>query len=313
MHKRSASAAFPPCDQRRLALKRLSRVVCAVAIDDRERHVFAHALALARRNDAKLLVVHAVSPEVAFNRGATERVDFLRKLRLMAEGAGVDVRVTVQQGPVAEIILLHARARQADLIVLGTGRKENRRGLAGWIAERVLRDAPCPTLVVPQTSEAPALVESILCAVDLSPASHAAVREAVRVSEHGKHRVTLLHVVDRAGSTDHGHEAKLAPHEFAREVSAEALTRLESLIPQLGQAVAVTRVAVGRPATEILRASRNLKAPLIVIGAARRTRIGSRLFGKTGQLLRDARCPILAVPIPTVARQATDHFWERAA
>jgi nucleotide-binding universal stress UspA family protein len=309
LHYQSASAALTPCDQRELDLKRLSRVMCAVAIDDRERHVFAHALALARRNDAKLLVVHAVSPEVAFNRGATERVDFLRKLRSMAEGAGVDVRVTVQQGPVAEIILLHARARQADVIVLGTGRKEIRRGLAGWIAERVLRDAPCPTLIVPQASEAPALVESILCAVDFSPASHAAVHEAVRLSEHGKQPVTLLHVVDGASARS----ARLATDEFGRGLGTDALTRLQSLIPQLGQGVAVTRVAVGRPATEILRAARNMKGPLIVIGAARRTRIGSKLFGKTGQLLRDARCPILAVPIPTIARQATDNLWEEAA
>jgi nucleotide-binding universal stress UspA family protein len=294
-------------------LKRLSRVMCAVAIDDSDRHVFAHALALARRNDAKLLVVHAASPEVAFNRGATERVDFLRKLRSMAAGAGVDVRVTVQQGPAAEIILLHARARHADLLVLGTGRKEGRRGLSGWIAERVLRDAPCPTLVVPQGSDAPALVESILCAVDFSPASRAAVREAVRLSENGKLPVTLLHVVDGAGSVDYVHSGILATHEFHRGLGADALPRLQSLIPRLDHGAAVARVAVGRPAAEILRAARNMKAPLIVIGAARRTRIGSRLFGKTGQLLRDAHCPILAVPIPSAARQATHNVRKEAA
>ena len=294
-------------------MKRLSRVMCAVAIDGRDRHVFAHALALARRNDAKLVVVHAASPEVAFNRGATERVDFLRKLRAMAEGAGVDVRVTVQQGPVAEIILLHARARHADVIVLGTGRTDSRRGLSGWMAERVLREAPCPTLVVPQTSEPSTPVESILCAVDFSPASHAAVREALRLSDFGKQPVTLLHVVDGAGSADHVHSARLATHEFHRGLGADALARLQSLIPQLDHGTAVTRLAVGRPAMEILRAARSMNAPLIVIGAARRTPIGRRLFGKTGQLLRDARCPILAVPHPTVARQATDNFWEEAA
>ena len=287
--------------------------MCAVAIDDREKHVFAHALALARRNGAKLLVVHAASPEVAFNRGATDRVDFLRNLRSIAEGAGVDVRVTVQQGPVAEIILLHARARQADVIVLGTGRSDRRRGLSGWIAERVLRDAPCPTLVIPQTPHAPALVESILCAVDFSPASQAAVREAVRLSEDGRLPVTLLHVVDGPGSTNHVHEASLATHEFDRGVSADALTELESLIPQLDHGTSATRVAVGRPPAEILRAARNMKTPLIVIGAARRTRAGSRLFGKTGQLIRDARVPILAVPIPTAAREATDTFRGKAA
>ena len=160
-------------------MTRLSRVICAVAIDDRDRHVFAHALVLARRNDANLLVLHAASPEVAFNEGATERVEFLQTLRALAEAAGVDVRVTVQRGPVAGIILLHARARNADLIVLGTRQKESRRGLSRWIAEQVLRDAPCPTLVVPQGADAPTRWDSVLCAVDFSPASHAAIREAV--------------------------------------------------------------------------------------------------------------------------------------
>ena len=286
--------------------------MCAVAIDDRDRHVFAHALALARRNDAKLLVVHAASPDVAFNRGGTERVDFLRELRSMAERASVEVQVTVQQGPVAEIILLHARARHADLLVLGTGRTEIRRGLSRWIAERVLREAPCPTLVVPAGSEASAPFASILCAVDFSPASQSAVREAARLSEACKLPMTLLHVVDAAGSADYVHSASLSTHEFHRGLGADALTTLRSLVPQRDRQ-ATTRVAVGRPAPEILRAARNMKAPLIVIGAARRTRIGSTLFGKTGQLLRDVRGPMLAVPLSTVGRQATDSFWEEAA
>ena len=313
LHYPSMSAALTPSRSTEVDLERLSRVMCAVAIDDRDRHVFAHALALARRSDAQLLVVHAASPEIAFNRGATERVDFLRKLRSMAERAGVDVRVTVQQGLVAEIILLHARARNADLIVLGTGRKESRRGLSRWIAEQVLRDAPCPTLVVPQASDAPALVENILCAVDFSPASQAVVREAVRLSKYGKQPVTLLHVVDGAGSSHHVHSARLSTNEFNHGLGAEALAKLQALIPQPDQGAVVARVAVGRPVTEMLRAARNTKAQLIVIGAARRSRIGSRLFGKTGQLLRDARCPVLAVPVAAVANQVTGGVLKQAA
>jgi nucleotide-binding universal stress UspA family protein len=286
-------------------LKRLSRVICAVAIDDCDRHVFAHALALARHNDAKLLVLHAASPEVAFNRGAAERVDFLGKLRALAERAGVDVLVTVQRGPVAEIILLHARARNVDLIVLGTGRNEKRRGLSAWIAEQVLRNAPCPTLVVPQASEAPTLAESVLCAVDFSPASHAAVQAAVRLSESSNQRLTLLHVVDGRGSNDHVHAGGLATHEVHRGLAADDMAKLQSMIPQWHVGTAETRMTVGRPAAEILGAARSTKAQLIVIGAARRTRIGSKLFGKTGQLLRDAQCPILAVPVPDAARSGT--------
>jgi nucleotide-binding universal stress UspA family protein len=270
-------------------------VICAVAIDDRDRHVFAHALELARRNDANLLVLHAASPEIAFNQGATERIDFLRQLRALAEAAGVDVRVTVQRGPVAEIILLHARARNADLIVVGTGQKESRRGLSRWIAEQVLRDAPCPTLVVPEGSEAPALFERVLCAVDFSPASHAAIREAVQLSEYSKQPITVLHVAD------------------GRASNADALAKLQSLIPQPDAGSAVARVANGRPATEILRAAGNTNAQIIVVGAGRRTRVGSRLFGKTGQLLRDTRFPILAVPARDAAKADTDDLNKVAA
>jgi nucleotide-binding universal stress UspA family protein len=91
-----------------------------VAIDERDRRVFEHPLSLAQRHGAKLLLLHAASPQVSFNRGATERVDFLRRLRALAEAAGVEIRVTVQTGPADEIILLHARAREADLIRFGT-------------------------------------------------------------------------------------------------------------------------------------------------------------------------------------------------
>jgi nucleotide-binding universal stress UspA family protein len=309
-----SSARHSRRDHWRFELKRLSRVLVAVAIDDRERHVFAHALALARRHDATLLLLHATSPDVSFNRGATERVEFLRQLRSLAEAADVEIRVAVQTGPVHEIILLHARAREVDLIVMGTTPNERRRGLSGWIAERVLRDAPCPTLVVPQTAAVPGSPgQAVLCAVDLSPASQAAVREAVRLSAGGNRPVTLLHVVNASRSSLHVHSAGLATHEFHHGLGAYALSKLQSLIPQEHKGAIIARVAVGRPVTQILRAARSMQAQVIVIGAARRTRIGSKLFGTTGQLLRDAKCPILAVPASHPAKQDAEHLHREAA
>jgi nucleotide-binding universal stress UspA family protein len=178
---------------------------------------------------------------------------------------------------------------------MGTGRKGSRRGLTGWIAEQVLRDAPCPTLVIPEASEAPALFERVLCAADFSPASHAAIREAVQLSEYSKQPITLLHVAD------------------GRASNPDALAKLQSMIPQSDAGSAVARVANGRPASEILRAARNTNAQLIVIGAGRRTRVGRRLFGNTGQLLRDTRFPILAVPVRDAANADTDGLNKVAA
>jgi nucleotide-binding universal stress UspA family protein len=277
-------------------LKPLSRVLCAVDIDERSKQVFEQALALARSHDAKLLILHAVSPVIAYNSGATERVDLLRRLRLRAEAAGVDVRVEVQQGPADEIILLHAKARNVDLIVIGTSRTEARRGVSGWIAERVLRDAPCPTLVVLDSPTAStSFPEAVLCAVDFSPASLLAVQEAVRMSDHGKRRVTLLHVVGGSGA------------------GSKELDKLRYLIPPPDRAVVLAQVAVGRPVPEILRAMRAINADLLVIGVTPRTRVGSRLFGETGQILRDARCAVLAVPVSTAVRAETDGVGKIAA
>ncbi len=274
-------------------MKPLSRVLCAVDIDERSTQVFEHASALARRHDATLLILHAVSPAMAYNRGATERVDLLRRLRSRAEAAGVDVRVTVQQGSADEIILLHATARNVDLIVIGTSRRDSRRGLSGWIAERVIREAPCPTFVVPEHAADTTLFEqSVLCAVDFSSASPAVVEEALRLSDHGTRLVTLLHVA--TGRAD------------------AALDKLRSLVPTARQDAVTAQVVAGRPVAEIVRAAEAMHAQLIVIGAGRRSALGSRLFGKTAQLLRDAPCPVRAVPAVPAAN-ATGHAHRLAA
>ena len=275
-------------------MKPLSRVLCAVNIDERSTQVLEHALAFARRYDAKLLILHAVSPLISYNHGATERVALLRRLELRATAARVDARVEVQSGPADEVILLHAKARQVDLIVIGTSQRESRRGLSGWIAERVLRDAPCPTLVVPESATDPtAMTESVLCAVDFSSASKRVVEAALRLSDDGGGRVTLLYVAN--GRDD------------------AALGTLQSLIPPPKHGAVLAQVVVGHPAAEIVRAARTMNAQLLVIGAGRRSALGSRLFGPTAQLLRDATYPVLAIPAVSAAGGDTERVHPLAA
>lgn len=277
-------------------MKHLKRVLCAVDIDERHRHVFAHALSLARQSDASLLIVHAASPVRPLNQGATERVDFLRQLRAAAEAAGVDVRVTVQRGDVAGVILLHARARRPDLVVVGAGSNSTR---VNSIAERVVREATCQTLVIPHGHGVrPRPFDTILCAVDLTPPSRSAAQEALRLATHRDRRVILFHVVDGPAASAPSHYPWLAVHEYSRGVAADALEQLQNLIPAPARGRVLARVAVGNPIREILDVARTTKADLLVIGAQPRSNIGRRLFGRTGLLLRQASCPVLAIPEP---------------
>jgi nucleotide-binding universal stress UspA family protein len=71
-------------------------------------------------------------------------------LRKRAEAKGVKVRIEEQHGDPARVIVLHANARNVDIVILGSNRRRGWRRLReGSVAERVLRRAAWPVLIVP--------------------------------------------------------------------------------------------------------------------------------------------------------------------
>src|SRR6185295_2000055 len=81
---------------------------------------------------------------------------------LVAElGTVVPIVVASQRGDAADEIVRYARDHGIQLIVLGThGRTGVTRVLLGSVAERVLRTAPCPVLVVPELARTAASIAS---------------------------------------------------------------------------------------------------------------------------------------------------------
>ena len=218
---------------------------------------------------------------------------------------GLDVTPKVQQGPVVATILHEAEALGVDLIVLGThGHSGVERFLLGSVAERTLRKATCPVLTIPPS--APGLpteaqpFQSILCAVDFSPASLRALEYGLRLAEESGKRVTLLHVFD-------WDEDRLMPEQFdkqARDVRQEhrdaTLERLRALVPEEARTWCDVRVltATGRPHEEVVLAAADEEADLIVMGAHGRRAKDLLLFGSTTtQVVRHATCPVLTIRV----------------
>ena len=296
-------------------MKGLSRVLCAVDIDEPGRAAFAQALALARAHAASMIIVYAVPPNQSFNTGATERVAYLLNLRAAAEAAGLDVRVDVQHGETNEIILLHARARQPDLIVLSAAHGSGANGLrVGSVVEDVVRGASCPTLVVrrDRKSSASGPLRNALCAVDFSPASDAALERALSLAAGRERQLTLLHVVQGPGSGAGFRSMRQPADEYCRHVAGAALRRLQALIPRDSEGTVFARVTVGSVGSEILRAARVAHTDVVIVGTQSRSRLGRRMFGVVGQLLREAPCPVLAVPARGAAVRDCDE-WRPAA
>ena len=154
-------------------MKNPFRILCAVDASRPAAAAFEQALAMSARRGAQLVLVHAVSNDRPYSWRAVERVSALAALRERAEAQNVPVRVRVQHGDVADVILLHAKAQAPDLIVLGSHEPV---GLARFrfrsIADRVVKGAACPVLLIPaaHTRATPAF-RTVLCAIDLSPRS----------------------------------------------------------------------------------------------------------------------------------------------
>ena len=92
-----------------------------------------------------------------------------------------------------------SRSPAADLIVMGThGRGGFQHLVLGSVTERVLRRAVCPVLTVPPRAQSTSRLtfRRLLCAIDFSESSMAALRFALSLAQESEARLTMLHVLE---------------------------------------------------------------------------------------------------------------------
>ena len=271
------------------------RILCAVDASLPAAAAFEQALAMSVRRGAQLVLVHAVSKDKPYSWGALERVSALEALRKRAEAQNVSVRVRVQQGDVAGVILLHARAHAPDLIVLGSREPV---GLARFrfrsIAERVVKGAECPVLLIPAAhTPATPTFPTVLCAIDFSSGAPGAIANAARLAGD-RGRLVLLHVL----------HASVARHyagvgvPVSRAMTRDTRQRLHSMLKaQNLDSDVLVKDSSNAVHDEILRVASDIKAALIVMGATRAAGLRRRLLGSTALLVsRRTLLPVLIVP-----------------
>jgi nucleotide-binding universal stress UspA family protein len=98
-----------------------------------------------------------------------------------------------------------------------------------------------------------------------------------------------------------GHDGNFDHPDFASPADVDAIGQQ---LADLGIDHEVLQPTSGRPAAdEILLASRDFAADLVVIGIRRRSPVGKLLTGSTSQaVLLEAECPVLAVKAPRQER-----------
>lgn len=140
-------------------------------------------------------------------------------------------------------------------------------------------------------------VPSLICPVDFSDASRAALMHAAVIANHFGAQVTVLTVVDpfvAAISAAEPTETTLETdtEQALRRYCNEALAHLPA-----GPRSIKLRSAIGTPASEILREARASNADLIVMSSHGHRGIRKMFFGSTtARVLRETHVPVLITP-----------------
>ena len=137
------------------------RILVATDFAPSAEAAWSSARELARVHGSELLLVHVyveLPPYAEVGAAEVQRIyeeqrrwvqDELDRLAADARAAGLTARALLKVGPPADTITETARDEACDLIVVGTqGRSALDRLLIGSVAERVVRHAACPVLVI---------------------------------------------------------------------------------------------------------------------------------------------------------------------
>ena len=238
---------------------------------------------------AAALEVPEVQAEVAQQAEQMER-EYLEKARLRAQNmAEVPVTTVLLDGPVAQALAEHARAINADLMVMTThGRGPVSRFWLGSVADQLLRQGDCPLLLIrPGKSDEPGFdgLRHILVPVDGSAFAEQGLELAVALGRPFNARYTLLFVVEPPLPVVDGFGMVPVPAnlELDSQVKQAAERYTDRLLAKmLDQGLAAERRVEFRAgvADTILEVAGRLKVDVIALathgaGGARRLLLGS--------------------------------------
>jgi nucleotide-binding universal stress UspA family protein len=299
-------------------MKKIERIVLALDGSALARRALPYAAALAGRAGARLLLVRAAMAHPFFQDdlaaaqaaaiGEAEADLEAAAKELRADGLHVETRVCY--GPAAPTIVEEARLSRADLIALSThGRGGLGRWVYGSVADRVLREAETPVLVVPPAASVAWPSEGevrILVPVDGSALAEEVLAPAAALAAALDGTLVLVRVVEPFYyGYLYGQPYPVVPETEVGELLKAAEADLDALARRLraeGHRVA-TRAEVGPAAQTIARIAAEVGADAIAMATHGRGGLARLVMGSVATgLLQRADMPVLLVR-PTSIRQ----------
>ena len=298
----------------------MTTIVVPLDGSDQAEQAIPWATALCRRVDAGMLLVSVVEIPVEFGAWsaasamvvgnelddwAAERDRYLQEVAGRVEGVRVET-VSRVGSPTSEVLSTIAAVDDPLVVMTSHGRTGAGRMVMGSVANRIVRDAQCPVLVVRSQSQPPSAeprFDRALVPLDGSAFSeHALDRGLAAIAPAGQalalHLVRIIEApVVRVPGPDVPLDYGLVG-EYTDAMKDEATQYLAGMTETLGRrGITVTsEVREGRISDEILAAADEQRSDLIVMSTHGRGGISRLFFGSVAEkVLHESTLPLLLV------------------
>lgn len=295
------------------------RILVATDFSPRSQRAVRRAGILGSQADASVILMHVVEGEgpreVARDRREALRM-IAEQIEVVPELRRIPCEPIVVRGYFPDAVIDAAIAQEVDLIVVGAPHRKPARS-AGRTVRELIRNAPCPVLVVRRFATAP--YARVLAPIDLSDTSERALLSADSLRLADSAHVTVVHAFTALGKSKLSGAGVARDHidsyvEGCRSQSAE---EVDAFLAGCGLDVPPwsRRVEEGSPRDVIVRLAEQMPSDLVVIGTHGRTGIRKAILGSvTEDVLSTRGADVLVVPPPRTgrdrrARLATPALW----
>jgi nucleotide-binding universal stress UspA family protein len=249
---------------------------------------------LRAESDCQVTVLNVV--EQGLTPGITERrrADALSELeawqRSLTEAAQPGVSVNVVVGDPFAAILDELRAQHADLAVIGgPGKRGLKELFTGTAAERVVRFADQPVLMVNQHPNGP--YKCVLVAMDFSQGARRALEWACRIAPEAE--IRLIHAWQPpVKGREHERQEIDAANRRLREQEEQ---QLKAVIQEVAPALSLPlEIVDDEPYSALRNTIGTFSADLLVLGTHARSRLSTAIVGSLAQeFLAAGPCDVL--------------------
>ncbi len=286
-----------------------SVILVATDLSDLDR-LIPFALQQAQQTDARIILLHVLGsgagmvadPAGMPHYDPSSAIDFAIKTmepwRMKARGQDIACDCIVREGTPAQQIIASTRQFNVDRLFLGTrSRSKASKLLLGSVAEQVLRSVHLPVITVGPEAHLEGTGDDrqrvVLHATTLRETSSPSAALACQIASDRRAKLVLLHVLPPLDV--------MQRENLPTGLESTAMRELRTLAAEIGAADSFrvevdARIAHGHPAIEILAASVDLGADLIVLGSTHRSVLHNLSHDRTVyRVLAHARCPVLTL------------------